>query len=218
MGIEVELANELIKEMNHLIDELFEFPKDVFAEVGTSALSVKVCEAAKDYPEHGNLDGHRAEADFQKLCDSVPNIPVEAVMAISLAYAGVIVCFDDRNNEKQSEASVIRTLLSASKLVGMAIGVIVESPMTHEAKRRQALSEAGKLGAQAKHRKPGELKDWAISQAAQLRGADAVVARRLAAKLPIELADVSKNPERLIYDALREAKRTPDSKPAVTGD
>lgn len=220
MGIEVELANELIKEMNHLIYELLEVPKDVFAEVGLSAFTLDLYEVVKDYPEFGNLDGQRAaaEADFQKLCDAAPNIPVKAVAAISLAYAGVSVCFDARNTEKPDEASIIRSLLSSTKLVGFAVGVIAESPATHEEKRRQALSIAGKMGAQAKHRKPGELKNWAISQATQLRGADAVVARKLAAMLPSELADVSKNPERLIYDTLREAKRTPDSKPAVTGD
>lgn len=211
MGIEVELANELIKEMNHLIYDFFEIPKDVFDEVGLSAFTLKVCEAAKDYPELESPDSQQAEADFQKLCDAAPNIPVEAVRSISLAYASVALCIDDRNTETQSELSVLLSLLSASKLIGMAIGVIVESPVTHEAKRRQALSEAGKMGAQAKHRKLGELKNWAISRAAQERGSDIEVARKLAASLPSDLADVSRNPERLIYDTLREAKRTPAS-------
>lgn len=211
MGIESELANELIKEMNHLIDEVFEIPRDVFAEVGLSAMAVEVYESAKGDPELGNFDRQltEAKANLKKLCDSAPNVPARAVTAISLAYASVGLCFDDRNSVKEGEASIVRTVVEASKIMGMALGMIAESPATHEAKRRQVLSVAGKMGAKAKHQKPNELKNWALSQAKRLHGADAVVARKLAAMLPTELADASKNPGRLIYDTLREARKPP---------
>jgi len=76
-------------------------------------------------------------------------------------------------------------------------------------RRRKQLAISGSLGAKAKHEKTAKLKAWALEKAADMRDQDIDIARKLSAQLPIELADVSKNAERLIYDALR-ARNKPD--------
>ena len=69
--------------------------------------------------------------------------------------------------------------------------------------RKKMLSMAGMMGAKSRHRGYAEIKEWALEKAAEMRGAQIDVARKLSAQLPAHLADKSKNPERLIYDALR---------------
>lgn len=73
--------------------------------------------------------------------------------------------------------------------------------------RKSSLSKAGTNGAQSLHRPAAELKSWALSQATIHRGSDKDIARKLAAQIPKHLADASKDPERLIYDALRAAAK-----------
>ena len=73
---------------------------------------------------------------------------------------------------------------------------------------RQRLSEAGEQGAAAKKQKFKPLIDWALLQAKSMKDQDVDIARKLSARLPHHLANVSKNPQRLIYDALRARYRT----------
>ena len=72
--------------------------------------------------------------------------------------------------------------------------------------RRTHRSTAGRQGALVRQQRYAELKKWALEKGAKL-GASKDVARRLAAQLPAHLADVSKEPERLIYDALRNSAK-----------
>ena len=64
----------------------------------------------------------------------------------------------------------------------------------------------GVAGAKKKHEPARLLKRWALDQSKNMRGADADIARKLVAHIPSDLADVSKNPERFIYDAIRAAR------------
>lgn len=69
--------------------------------------------------------------------------------------------------------------------------------------RKKMLSMAGMRGANSRHRLSSELKKWALDKAAEMRGDHRGIARKLSAQLPAHLADASKDPVRLIYDALR---------------
>lgn len=69
--------------------------------------------------------------------------------------------------------------------------------------QKAMLSAAGRLGASRKNEPIRQLKKWALEKATEMRASHKDIARRLSAELPIHLADVSKDPERLIYDTLR---------------
>jgi hypothetical protein len=73
--------------------------------------------------------------------------------------------------------------------------------------RTAQLAKAGAAGAKLKHTKTNELKKWAERLAVDMREADADKARKLSARMPEHLANVSKNPERLIYDHLRAVRK-----------
>lgn len=73
---------------------------------------------------------------------------------------------------------------------------------------RSALAAAGAKGAEAKHSKTRALKQWAVGSSHAMRGSDRDVSRALANKLPAEFAGVSDDPGRLIYDALRAARKS----------
>ena len=76
-----------------------------------------------------------------------------------------------------------------------------------ELQRKALLSEAGKLGAQKKNSDFLRLKEWALEKASGMRGTDVDIARRLVSQLPLHMANVSKSPERLIYEAIRTARK-----------
>jgi hypothetical protein len=73
--------------------------------------------------------------------------------------------------------------------------------------RTAQLAKAGAKGAKKKHTPTDELKRWAENKAVNMREADRVKARKLSAWIPEHLANVSKNPERLIYDHLRAIEK-----------
>ncbi len=73
-------------------------------------------------------------------------------------------------------------------------------------RQKKRIAEAGMKGAEAKHRPIAELKKWALEQAKKMRGSDMDVARRLSSLVPGHLADASKDPQRLIYDAIRSER------------
>lgn len=68
-----------------------------------------------------------------------------------------------------------------------------------------AAREHGRRGGVVRHRHTAELKRWAVAKAATMRGSQVEIARALAYTLPAEMRNASKDPERLIYDALRAA-------------
>ena len=77
-------------------------------------------------------------------------------------------------------------------------------------------TEAGRKGLANRNAPVRELKEWVIQEAAMQRGSHKGIARELAKRIPKHLEEVSKDPERLIYDTLRAAKK-PSVPRAVRG-
>ena len=69
--------------------------------------------------------------------------------------------------------------------------------------QKEKLSKAGEKGAKTKHAGTNALKKWAKENAKTMLGSDKQIAEKLFSRLPDHLKNVSKDPERLIYDALR---------------
>ena len=67
---------------------------------------------------------------------------------------------------------------------------------------------ASSLGGKVRGQKSASLKEWALEAAKEVQGSDKMIARALAKKLPKKFGEVSVDPERLIYDALRENRRS----------
>ena len=98
---------------------------------------------------------------------------------------------------------LIRAAESISQVSGYAYGVASKL----KAIKRER-SESGKKGAQSKHQLTKKLKAWAVEKAQTLRGADMEISRQLALRIPGELVAVSRDPERVIYDAIRAARKS----------
>jgi hypothetical protein len=73
--------------------------------------------------------------------------------------------------------------------------------------RARKAATAGSLGARAKNARYEKLKIWALEKASTMSGDDKGIARKLFKELPSHLFNVSGDPERLIYDALRARKK-----------
>ncbi len=72
-----------------------------------------------------------------------------------------------------------------------------------EAEMRAMLSAAGVQGGKARSDRYEPIKQWALEKASKMRGEHKQIARQLHAILPKHFADISLDPERLIYEALR---------------
>jgi hypothetical protein len=72
--------------------------------------------------------------------------------------------------------------------------------------------ESGRLGGIERHKITAALKAWALEMAITMKGAERDIARTLAGKVPEHLKNASADPGRLIYDAMRDARRAKASK------
>jgi len=64
------------------------------------------------------------------------------------------------------------------------------------------------MGAMSRKNRYEPIKQWALGKAGNMRGAHKQIARQLSAALPNHLADISDDPERLIYDTLRTNRKS----------
>ncbi|MDD5479506.1 hypothetical protein [Rhodoferax sp.] len=113
-------------------------------------------------------------------------------------------------DEYRSFVKTLPDILDAGADAAHIGGVAIEALMTvskKEIDRKKNLSTAGVIGANAKHRSIRELKIWALNEAKTQLVDDKKIARYLANNLPEFLKNASKDPQRLIYDALRKNKK-----------
>jgi hypothetical protein len=229
MNIDIEeLFNDELMALNWLVDE-FGIPDDVFRECGGSYLVIMgessferiAASRGKDITGHVGMPKEmleKARANFERLCQSAPHIPRDAMESLSLAYGGFAYLTgngtDIGNEDNGTLQSHMRALFATTMARGIAMGRAGLSEreiqtMNNEVLRKKNLSKAGAKGALVKLQPYAALKTWALEKAVGMRDQDVDIARKLSAQIPEHLADVSKNPERLIYEALR-AQRTPD--------
>ena len=110
----------------------------------------------------------------------------------------------------QSFAKTLPDILEAGSVAAHIGGEALEALMTvskNEINRKKNLSTAGVSGANVKHHVFRELKSWALNEAKTQRGDDKKIARYLANNLPESFKNASEDPQRLIYDTLRENKK-----------
>jgi hypothetical protein len=170
------------------------------AQLAESSAGVEILKNAKEQAQIHNKT-------FNELCRTVPEVPVLCLQVISLAFGAIAALHEPNGGRfiKNNESEVIQTLMTVSYARGMAKSIVKYSPSLTDIERKKMLSAAGLMGAKSRHRSTAELKQWARDQALAMRGAHKDVARKLAAQLPEHLTDASKDPERLIYDALRSS-------------
>ncbi|MBU4423902.1 MAG: hypothetical protein KKG12_09075 [Gammaproteobacteria bacterium] len=138
-----------------------------------------------------------------KVALHTPDFPILLIVHLTAAAMSML-SFHAANRPEQP---AWRSLISAAEQLSMLEGLVGSSVFEREA-RSLKLSEGGKKGAQVKHQGISRLKDWAVSEAQGVRGADKEISRQLALKIPAELVGVSKDPERVIYDAIRTARKS----------
>ncbi|HEY5850416.1 MAG TPA: hypothetical protein VIT62_06580 [Lysobacter sp.] len=106
------------------------------------------------------------------------------------------------------------------EMLGEAAGAMRESgvqlgwTMRSEAQRR-ADKDNSKLGWERRHGKAAKLKEWGVTQAKLMNGSAMEVAKHLAQNLPEEHSSASRDPERLLYEAIladQKAAKSPQSR------
>ena len=109
-----------------------------------------------------------------------------------------IICYAERDlwNAQLNEMRIERETRVEAKIKA-------DTRNDNDKRRKEMLSAAGRQGATVRNQQYQELKAWARKKAEGMKDPQRDIARKLAARLPLHLADVSKEPERLIYDALR---------------
>lgn len=192
------LAEKLLEEVKYLILEVAEIPESALIEYGSvgfecfsySLTEFKAEEALK----------------FDKLCSMAPGIPRACVEKLIYAFQLLtpLVCGDNCKSIDEEDFALL--FMEASRSVGMGEVLLPTLPFSEAEKNRRLFAEAGLKGAEIRHKPYRALIGWALAEAAKLRGSDKDISRRLANSIPSHLANVSKEPDRLIYEALRKER------------
>ena len=216
MDIDIkELFDDELMMLNLMVNK-FEIPADIFLECGASYLMIAVGNShTRDGMPRDEVPIElmtKARANFERLCQSAPHVPRNAMESLSMAYGafvlltnnGTDVCREDGGTPQ----SHIQALFAITEMRGMAMGNAglragEMHAINNELLRKKNLSEAGAKGAQAKNQLKKRLKTWALEEAKTMRGSDMEISRQLATQVPEHLIKESKNHQRLIYDTLR---------------
>ena len=118
--------------------------------------------------------------------------------SLELCYEAITQCAEGVRNSALLSLKGKKESFDAA--INEAIAGYVDS-------HRRTLSAAGLQGAKSRNKPFEAVKSWAIQKAVGMRGAHRDISRMLVPQLPEHLANVSKDPERLIYDAIRENKK-----------
>lgn len=121
-----------------------------------------------------------------------------------LLFAAAIIWIDEALSAGRSRKS-LELLGTAAE--AMRDGGFFEGWLSHEETMKKGAAAAGSKGGAARHRRTTSLKAWALKQAANSKGSDMEIARRLARQIPKELEEATVDPVRLIYNCLRGARR-----------
>jgi hypothetical protein len=97
--------------------------------------------------------------------------------------------------------------LMAEAAAAMCMGGFDAGLRYSDSYNKQRATLAGSKGGVARHRQTAALKAWALQQAANMKGSERTIARTLTRQIPSHFASVSSDPVRLIYDALRDARK-----------
>ena len=131
---------------------------------------------------------------------AAPRVPPNAMDFYFYAWAILSADAPHRARHRISDLAL------AIFLGGMAVGR-ADATSAGAAELSKALSRFGAVGGVVRHEGTAALKEWALNKAATMKGSDKDKARELRAQLPAEFESVSKDPERLIYDALMAARK-----------
>ena len=184
-----EEAARLRKNLEVVI-EIFELPTfEVFLSAG--------CNSIHQIYEMGLTRENATFADH--ISSTSLYVPKDVIKAMCIGASYIEAAL---SAHEKGYPFALRFLIGAAEedgfLRGAAFGTV------HEDERsRAALSVNGKKGAASLHGPRTELKLWALLEASKSRNSDKDTARMLAVRIPAHLAGASKDPERLIYDALR---------------
>ncbi|MHB8949176.1 MAG: hypothetical protein ACYC4S_08950 [Rhodoferax sp.] len=156
--------------------------------------------------------GFTSDADFEQLLTSmnqyenVGSLLFDEENQVEMAAFGLIM-FDRiirAMAEKTSHSSLFLMHEDLFICFGFALKEFYEEGVSLE--RRSALSAAGSKGGKTKHKNHAMLRSWVMENSNDRTPKDRKTAVALVKKLPAHLADVSDNPERFVFDVLREPK------------
>lgn len=187
----IDEAFRLRKKLDFWFD-IVEVPFDIFLEAGFNGVS-----------EIHLKEINRANSTFaDHISSAVRYLPKDVIMGLCLSAAYIEIGLKAHRDESLFDLFFLNM---AAEEIGFCRGATIGLNRANE-RRRIKLSDNGKKGAQSLHGPKKELKAWALSQAMSNRGSHKDIARKLATQIPKHLADTSKDPARLIYDALRAQK------------
>ena len=196
------MASEIDEEAERLTDKLHKWATDLGVPIDA------INENAADWLEYLGYTDDPAIPEWIEFVEAqaLAHTPDNQLLVWTHlgAAAMSLQCFHQTNRgESPAWGCLIRVTENLALLEGLLFSAVVE----REARFRK-LSKGGKKGAQVKHQGVSRLKQWAVSEAKGARGADKEISRQLALRIPGELVAVSKDPERVIYDAIRAARKS----------
>ena len=200
----LKMARSLRSEKEKII-ELLSVPKDVASNGLTAAVYMGLPDRSQ---ADININMNEHSDAFEKLCAAAPAFSHECLEFLALASFSIDTFLVA---EEFTIESGLTSIVNCAQTLGCAIALLPKSlgyiSSKVHAGRTSMLRKAGEEGAKVKNGPFKEMKNWALQEASEMRGDDKAISRKLAGRLPKEFLKVSREPQRFIYDALRDAKK-----------
>ncbi len=195
---------------------------DIGVEIADEIENDDLRDGLRHIRDHQSLQKARAQAVLQELTSGLPDKPnqddgndyldyvtdrLNKVIAVNLDANSIyeFVFLAGNFRDRLRAATTTKRASNGKRLSGATARTKIrkEELAKLEAENRAMLSAAGVLGGKARSAGYEPIKRWALERASKMRGEPKQIARQLRAILPRHFADISLDPERLIYDTLR---------------
>lgn len=173
----------------------------VWLEYSTAAAEVDIFRQGRGIVPDAERKLSTAERRLLALRELTPEVPESVISKLSAASTFLSMHKSDPRHAGSPRESILLQAAEAKAAVTLA-RVEYQRIKTEQAQRKFA----GRSGADAKHSPARSIGEWAVKHA---KSSSKDEARRLCNSMPSEIKKLSesfKDPERLIYDAIRKSK------------
>lgn len=194
----------LLNGMLHVLSDQLEYAREEIFRIDADLYQKHVAHAAAFAMR--KLDGmdaatqEQCKASFEAVCAAAKGVMPKAVERLLQAHYMVAAASAEKD---RADPAQMLPMMQLSWLVGMAVGQVRDVEFLANQKKRADHGNAGARGGEARRQKYEPFDDWVMNNKDKHRGTPMDKARSMMKVIPVDIAAVTKDPERRIYDLLR---------------
>lgn len=190
------MLHVLSDQLEYAREEIFKIDADLYRQhvAHASAFAMRKMEGMDAATQE------QCKSSFDAVCSAAKGVMPKAVERLLQAHFMVAAAAAEKD---RADPAQMLPLMQLSWIVGMAVGQVRDVEILANQKKRADHGNAGSRGGEARRQKYEPFDDWVMSNKDKHRGTPMDKARAMMKVIPVEIAAVTKDPERRIYDLLR---------------